>query len=190
MKFVPAAPKILVPWEDWQRTVHSQLSFSSGTDKTEEHASVSLQSHLAVLGCPRLRLGVHEIQRSHRLLDRSGCSADFVFDKHLQRHEQSNSAYAHRVVQIEPLPLCWHICQVQVVAPHLVFVLHEHLPVCYGVRVPNVLEMGHALQPPGRQRLSRDDTSKTLQRGCAECVVKSHNVIGRSFQQTGYATKS
>lgn len=56
-------------------------------------------------------------------------------------------ACAYRIVQVEALALCLDICEIQVVAPHLVFILHEHLAVRDAVRVADVLEVGHPLRP-------------------------------------------
>lgn len=52
---------------------------------------------------------------------------------------------AHLLVEVEELLLGGDIRVVEVVAAHLVLVLEQHLPVCQRGRVPDVLEVRHAL---------------------------------------------
>lgn len=53
---------------------------------------------------------------------------------------------AHRIVEVEALALGGNVGEIQVVAPHLELILHEHLAVGHAVRVPDVFEVRNSLR--------------------------------------------
>lgn len=68
--------------------------------------------------------------------------------KHV-RHQMpahGRECYRHLLVQIEALPLALHVGLVQVVAAHLILVLHEQLPICHVLGVLDVFEVRNPLQ--------------------------------------------
>ena len=54
-------------------------------------------------------------------------------------------AGTHLFVQLKALPLTLNICLIQIIAAHLILILHEELPICHVSGVLNVLEMWDTL---------------------------------------------
>ena len=59
--------------------------------------------------------------------------------------ENRHVTWLYLLVQLKPVPLTLNISFIHVEAAHLIFILHEELPICDAGSVLNVLEVLHPL---------------------------------------------